>query len=313
MRIQNVKLIGLGAMGCFFAPKLKAYLGDGFKIIANGERADRLRDKGVVINGEKCIFDIADIDDKEDTDLIIIAVKGYALEQAMEDIRPYVGEKTLIMSVLNGVDSEDVVAKHYGWEHVVYSYMRVSIVMVDGVTNFDPKVGKVHFGESKNVPGQYSERVNAIKDLFDKSDVNYQIDEDMERGIWFKFSCNVGENMTCAMLGIPFGSFHGGTYANKIRESGMREVIAIANKKGIALSEDDVTAQQAMLNTIPFENKPSTLQDLEAGKLTEVDMFAGKVIELGEEYGVPTPMARMYYDGIKAKEEVILARAKGVK
>lgn len=311
--IKKVKLIGLGAMGCFFAPKLEKALGEGFKIIATGDRRKRLENDGVTINGINYKFDIADPGDEkseQDTELIIIAVKGYSLEQALKDIRPFVGEDTLIMSVINGVDSEEKVKEAYGEKHVIYSYMRVSIVMKDGVTNFNPEVGKVHFGDIRNIPGNYSENVVCIAKLFEDAHINYNIDEDMLRGIWFKFSCNVGENMTCAMLGIPFGSFHQGKYANEIREQGMREVIAIANKMGIDLSEDDVIRQRDTLMGLPFENKPSTLQDLEAGKLTEVDMFAGEVIRLGRKYGVPTPMSEIYYRGIRAKEEVILSRQK---
>ena len=301
--IRSVKLIGLGAMGCFFAPRLEALLGGNFKIIAKGERAKRLSEKGVIVNGKQYIFDIAD-ENNADTDLIIIAVKGYSLEEALEDIKPYVGENTLIMCVINGVNSENRVRELYGEEHLIYSYMRVSIVMKDGVTNFDPSIGKVHFGDKKNVPGAYSENVLAIQKLLEAATIPYEIDEDMIRGIWFKFSCNVGENMTCAMLNIPFGAFQISDSANYIRETGMREVIAIANKLGINLSEDDVIRQRDTLMGLPFENKPSTLQDIEAEKLTEVDMFAGEVVRLGEQYGVSTPLARVYLESIRAKEDL---------
>jgi 2-dehydropantoate 2-reductase len=239
------------------------------------------------------------------TDLIIIAVKGYSLEQAVRDIEPFVGSNTQIMCVMNGVNSEEQLIQHFGSEHVLYSYMRVSIVMKDGVTNFDPKVGNVHFGEKKNIPGNYTERVKGIAGLFERADVHYVIDEDMLRGLWFKFSCNVGENMTCAMLNIPFGAFKHSEYANYFRETGMREVIDIANKLHIDLNESDVLRQRKTLAGLPYENKPSTLQDLEAGKLTEVDMFAGEVIRLGKRLGVPTPMAEIYYKSIRAKEDVI--------
>jgi 2-dehydropantoate 2-reductase len=315
--IHTVKLIGLGAMGCFFAPKLHKCLGDDFKVIASGERRKKLEEKGVTINGKQHFFPIVGTEDIENnagnadklnimgTDLIIIAVKGYSLDQAISDIRPFVGEKTQIMCVMNGVNSEEQLIQCFGSEHVLYSYMRVSIVMKDGVTSFDPEVGKVHFGEKKNAPGHYTDRVQYIAALFDRAGIHYTIDEDMLRGLWFKFSCNVGENMTCAMLNIPFGAFKHSEYANYFRETGMREVIDIANKLDIDLNESDVVRQRKTLADLPYGNKPSTLQDLEAGKLTEVDMFAGEVIRLGKKLGVPTPMAEIYYKSIKAKEDVL--------
>ena len=99
-KIERVTLIGLGAMGVFFAPRLLEHLGSGFQVLANGERSDRLMQKGVTINGINYHFRIVSSDTPcEPADLIIIAVKGYDLPQALEDIRNQVGPDTIILSV----------------------------------------------------------------------------------------------------------------------------------------------------------------------------------------------------------------------
>lgn len=303
-KIETVSLIGLGAMGVFFAPKLQQTLGDKFRIIADGDRKKRLESNGVVVNDKKYQFPIMEPDTKgKPADLVIISVKGYALDQAIQDLKYQVGDDTQILCVLNGVDSEEKVEKAFGKEHVLYSYMRVSIVMKHQIAEFDPNLGCVHFGEAINIEGNYSDRVLAVKELFDRAGITYRIDKDMIRGQWFKFMCNVGENMTCALLGIPFGAFRTSEAANHIRRGAMREVIQIANKKGIALSQEDMDHQEVTLMKLPYQNKPSTLQDLEIGKKTEVDMFAGTVIQLGQQYGVPTPINEMFYHGIHVLEE----------
>src|SRR5699024_10296505 len=147
-------------------------------------------------------------------------------EQAIKDIENFVGEKTQILCVMNGVESEEKVAAVYGWAHVLYSYMRISIEMKEGVANFNPDAGYVHFGEAKNT--EESNRVKAIKDCFNKCRIPYKIEEDMIKGLWVKFMCNVGENLTCALLKVPFGAFRHSHHANEIRRAAMREVIAIA-------------------------------------------------------------------------------------
>ncbi len=303
MKIRKVTLIGLGAMGVFFAPKLNDFLGkDNFKVLAGGERRQRIENNGVTVNGKKHYFTvIAPESEAEPADLIIIAVKDTGLNQAIQDIRNQVGHDTQILCVMNGVDSEEQIAAVYGWEHVLYSYMRVSIVMKDGIANFDPEVGKVHFGEAKNI--ELSARVNEVKELFKACGINYMIDQDMIRGIWFKFMCNVGENLTCALLGISFGAYRVSDHANAIRRQAMREVVEIANRFKIDLSEDDIERQEDTIRNLPMANKPSTLQDLENGRPTEIEMFAGKVIRLGEELGVSTPLNWMFYHGIKVYEE----------
>lgn len=303
MKIKKVTLIGLGAMGVFFAPNLNKYLGkENFRILAEGERKERLETNGVTVNGIRHQFSIITPGTEGDTaDLIIMAVKDTGLSQAILDIRNQVGPDTQILCVMNGIDSEEKIAAVYGWEHVIYSYMRVSIVMKDGIADFDPELGKVYFGEAKN--DGLTERVKAVKELFDTCDIKYNIEPDMIRGMWFKFMCNIGENMTCAMLGIPFGAYHVSDHANAIRFKAMREVIKIANRLGIDLGEEDIVYQETAIKRLPFGNKPSTLQDLENGRMTEIEMFAGKVVKLGEELGIETPLNWMFYHGIKVCEE----------
>lgn len=311
MEIKKVTLIGLGAMGTFFAPKLDKYLGkENFRVLAEGERKKRLESRGVTIEGKQYHFTVITPDLRNDTaDLIIIAVKDTGLKQAISDIRNQVGENTQILCVLNGIDSEEKVAAVYGWDHVLYSYMRVSIVMKDGVVDSIPEWGKVHFGEADNTT--LSERVLAIKELFDESGISYKIDQNMKRGLWYKFMCNIGENLPCAMLGIPFGAYHVSEHANAIRRAAMKEVVLIAQKLGIDLSEADIEYQEQTVKRLPFHNKPSTLQDLENGRPTEIEMFAGKVIQMGKELNIETPLNWMFYHGIRICEEKNMGKFNG--
>ena len=302
--IKKVTLIGLGAMGVFFAPRISEKLGADFRILADGARKERLERKGVTVNTINYRFPIITPDVEGDpADLVIIAVKGYDLEQAIKDIRNQVGKDTIILSVLNGVESEKQVAAVYGEEHVLYSYMRISIVMKDGKTEFDPHKGSIHFGDLKNDPEHYSENVLAVKNLFDLCGIDYKVDADMLKGIWFKFMCNVAENMTCAMFGVPFGAFQKSDDANYFCHKAMWEVIHVANKLGIDIGQNEIDRQEHTIGRLPYENKPSTLQDLEAGKHTEVDMFAGTVVRLGKELGVETPVCECFLHGIHLIED----------
>ncbi len=303
MEIKHAALIGLGAMGSFFAPRMEAYLGrEHFQVVASGSRKERLERNGVTINGVNYKFSIRTPEEEgPKADLIIMAMKDMGLSQAIRDIRNLVGEGTQILCVMNGIESEEKVAAAYGWEHVIYSYMRMSIVMKDGVADFDPYWGKVHFGEARNET--LTERVTAVKAFFDACDIPYEIDRDMKRGIWFKYMCNVGENMTCALFGIPFGAFRSSDSANEIRRGAMREVMAIANRLGVDLNESDIEQQEKTLQTVPYQNKPSTLQDLEGKKKTEVELFSGTVVRLGKELGIPTPLSYLLYHGIRVLEE----------
>lgn len=302
MEIKNAALIGLGAMGVFFAPRMEEHLGrENFCVIAEGKRKERLETQGVTINGVNYRFPICTPKDGTPKDLIIMATKDMGLEQAIQDIREFVGENTQILCVMNGVESEEKVAAAYGWDHVLYSYMRMSIVMKDGKADFDPYWGKLYFGEAKNE--ELTERVLAVKETMERCDIPYTIEKDMKWGLWFKYMCNVGENMTCALLGIPFGAYGKSEAANQIRMAAMKEVQAVAAAKGITLTDEQMEKQLETILRIPFGNKPSTLQDLEAKRKTEVEMFAGSMVKMGRELGIATPVCWMFLQGIKVLEE----------
>lgn len=260
---------------------MSQFLGEGFSVVAGGSRRERLQLHGIVINQTVYRPSIIDpTEAHEPVDLVICAVKSYSLNQALSDISNIVGPDTLILPVQNGVESEQVAMRAYGADRVLYSFMRISIVMKDGVANFNPQSGGIYFGDEHNeVP--YSPRVQQVKELFDRCGLCYRIEPDMVRSIWFKYMCNIGENMTCALLHVPFGAFRNNEDANWIRKTAMREVIALAQAQGIALGEDDIAAQEITLARIPAENKPSTLQDLEAGRRTEIELFAGTVVRMG--------------------------------
>lgn len=302
-QINTVALIGLGAIGCALAPGFFSAVGpENFRVIAGGERKRRLERNGVRINGQARRFPVAAPEEKcAPADLVVVIVKETGLPQAVEDIANQVGENTTIVSFMNGISSEEVLARRYGKQKVVYGLTRKSVVMKDGVCSYDPQNGYFAFGEARN--DTVSPRIRAMEELFQKAGIPYRVERDMIRAIWVKFMCNVSENQSSAILGIPFGAWRDSENANAVREMAMWEVIRIANKKGIDLGEDDVAQQRKIVKTVPYWNKTSMLQDLESGRPTEVEMFAGTVRKLGRELGVPTPVNDVFYYCIRTLEE----------
>ncbi len=301
MNIRSAALIGLGAMGSFLAPRLEDGLGrDRFTVIAGGERKERLERDGVRINGVCRRFRVTEPEKGEPQDLLIIAVKDPALPSAIRDIERFVGDRTVILCIMNGVESEEKVAAAYGWEHMLYSYMKIPVELKNGSYDFDPEGGFIAFGERENK--ELSERVLAVREVLETCRIPYRIQEDMILGIWEKFMSNIGENMTCALLGVPFEAFRTSVHANAIKNMGKKEVQAVAQALGIGLTEETIREQDRRPYNAPY-NRPSTLQDLDEGKKTEVDMFAGTVVRLGRRLGIPTPVNELFYHGIKVLEE----------
>jgi 2-dehydropantoate 2-reductase len=302
-QINTIALIGLGAIGCSLAPGLQKAVGaKNFRVIAGDARKLRLETNGVTINGKNYQFNIIAPDQKtEPADLVIVIVKYGALPSAIKDIAHQVGEDTIIVSFMNGIDSEALIAAEYGWDRMIYGFARKSVVMKDGCCNYDPKNGWFVFGEARNA--KISPRIQAMTELFTHAAIPYQVEPDMIRALWLKFACNVSENQSSAILGIPFGAWQVSAHANRVREMAFWEVIRIANQKGINIGEADLLQQRKHLSGIPYANKTSMLQDIENGQMTEVEMLAGAVCRMGSELGIPTPVNDLFYHSLKVLEE----------
>ena len=166
--------------------------------------------------------------------------------------------------------------------------------------------------EKKNDPANLSERVLRLKALFDGAGIRYQIRPDMLLAIWEKFACNVSENQVAAVLDLPYGAWGSCEDAEALRIMVAAEVIEIAQKKGIPIETNYARDHLDVIKAVPPRNKPSTLQDILAGRKTEVDIFAGAVIRLGKEYGVPTPYNEFLYHAIRVLEAKNAGTVEGV-
>lgn len=299
---NNVAILGAGAMGAAYASRCYAHDPASISFVARGERAERLRRDGLTINGTSySIPVITPDDDAPPADLILVALKHHHLADALPLLDNRVGEQTIILSVMNGLDSEHIIAERYGWDRVLHTIaVGIDAQRQGSVVHFS-QIGQLHFGEANNTT--LSDRVRRAQAILDGAGIPYLTPVDMIRTMWWKFMINVGVNQASTILGSPYRVFQTSRHAQHIMESAMREVIALAEAAGVNLVSNDVDEWYAVLNTLHPDGKTSMLQDMEAGRTTEVDIFAGKVIALGQEFAIPTPVNKVFLHAIKVLEQ----------
>ena len=301
--IHIVSIVGLGAIGSYFAEKIQPVLKDNLRIIAGGRRKEQLEKEGRIINGHQRFFHVVSPEENIGySDLVLVCSKMTGLEQALKDAENQIGPETIILTPLNGVESEETAASMYSRDQVLYSLMRVSSVKSGNQITFDPEVSYIEFGEQINDPKALSPKVQKIKEFFDQAGIPSVIRPDMLRAIWEKYVCNVSENQVSAVLNIPFGAWRACTDADRLRLLTAGEVIQIARKKGIPIEENYAEKHLDRLKKLPPGNTPSTLQDLLAGRKTEVEMFAGTILRMGKELDIPTPFNEFLYHAIRVLE-----------
>lgn len=303
--IKRVSLIGAGAIGAYYASKLFDLDKGCITLIAGGKRFDRLEKDGITINGRHFSIPLRRPEDETiPDDLIMVAVKHHHLREAIRDIKNSAGEETLILSLMNGIDSEEKLGAVYGRDKILYGVVvGIDAVRVENRITYTTE-GKLFFGEEENTSP--SEGVRRIKALFDRAGITSETPRDMIRTLWWKFMINVGINQTSAILGAPYGVFQKSQEARNLVDSAMREVTTIAEAQGVHIDEDDVEAWNEILSGLSPGGKTSMLQDVEAARKTEVEMLAGTVIELGEKYEIPTPINETLFRFIKVIEQSFL-------
>jgi 2-dehydropantoate 2-reductase len=305
--IRSVLVVGAGAVGAAVASIIHAGKPGSLRVLADGSRISRYAADGFVINGRRFDFPLVSGEsppaEGEEPDLIILAVKNQHLKSAISGMAPFVGARSLILSLLNGISSEDELAAAFGREKIPYAM----ILGIDAVRNGNAigfsGAGKIHFGDALNRPGAWSERVSRIASFFDGCGIGYVVPEDMIRSLWYKFMINVGINQASAVLRAPYRVFQRVPEAKEAMYGAMEELIAISRVKGTGLTEADLDSWFATLLGLLPEAKTSMLQDVEARRETEVEAFAGRVIALGGETGVPTPVNRLFFNLIRTIEQ----------
>ena len=299
MKIEKVAILGAGAVGSYVIWGLSGRTDIRLGVVAEGQRAERLK-QGCRINDVTYHPEVWTPQEAQNADLLIVALKYGALAGAMESIRTITGENTTVMSLMNGVDSEERIAEAVGASHLIYSLIKVASHQEETGFYFDPEttIGII-FGEL-SAPCR-SERVQAIEQLFENTGIHYRVTEYIREEMWSKFRLNVCNNLPQAILGAGVGCYRDSAHMKAISDGLRRELEAIARAKGIDISKADATSAHG--SAVPPTARYSTLQDLDAGRHTEIDMFSGALMRMGQELGIPVPYNEYTYHMIKALEE----------
>jgi 2-dehydropantoate 2-reductase len=219
---------------------------------------------------------------------------------ALDSIAQAVGEHTIVMSLMNGVDSEEIIAQKVNHNNILHALIKVASHKEENGYCFNPEttIGII-FGEIK--PPFESERVQAVCTLFENAQIHFRVTDYIKEEMWSKFRLNVCNNLPQAILGAGVGCYSDSTHMKAISEGLKKELEAIAQAKGIDIGKADKSSSYG--SAVPPKTRYSTLQDLDAGRHTEIDMFSGALMRMGKELGIPTPYNEYTYHIIKALEE----------
>lgn len=301
--IKTVLICGIGAVGSIYANKINQYDSNNLKILVDEKRLKQYTKTPKIFNGKELILDYILPDNTNyKADLIIIATKYDGLNDAIKNIKNFVKEDTIILSLLNGVTSEELIAEVYGSKHVPLAYFIGHSAMRNKNIITHDGIGDIVFGIKDEKTNDIND-IKLLKDYFDKIGISYKTPRNMYRSLWLKFMLNIATNQPSAILNMTFGQMQKNKNFQNFYIKIMEEVLQIAGAEGVQDTETMIPEAIEAFNKMMSNGKTSMLQDIEAGRKTEVEMFAGTIIKLGEKHNLPTPYNHILKDMIEIIEE----------
>ncbi len=295
--IKNVLICGIGAVGSIYANKIQNYDTESLRVLVDKKRYEKYLNNPIIFNGKELNFNYVLPDNKDfKADLIIIATKYDGLLDVIENIKNFVQEDTVIMALLNGVTSEKIITQTYGRDKLLYSYFIGHSAIRNGRNVIHDDVNTIVYGSENSAD---FENVQRVKEYFERVGINYKIPDDIIHSLWLKFMLNVAANQTTAILRLTFGEMLENDKCMEFAVNLMKEVQLIAKAEGVKNTDIMIEETIENLNKMIPEGKTSMLQDVEAGRKTEVEMFAGTIIKLGLEYGIATPYNKIIKEMIE--------------
>lgn len=307
--IENVAIVGFGSLGAMYAACFGAAMGpERVFVVADAARAERYRAEAATFNGEPIRVTYLTYEEAAERavvqpfDVVLYAVKYGALPEAIEQSAPLIGPDTAVISVLNGVTSEEVLAERFGWDRVLLCIAQQMDSRKVGAVVTAGCVGVMALGVRD--PEDAAQRANLarVTEWLAAIEQPFITPADIQHQLWGKLICNVGVNQACAVYDCCFNGIHVPGEAREAMIAAMGEVAAVGRACGIALTDEDVAYWLDIIDHLNPAGMPSLRQDVLARRPTEVELFAGTINRLGAAHGIPTPQNERFYTAIKEIE-----------
>jgi 2-dehydropantoate 2-reductase len=300
--ISRVCVVGAGAIGSILAAHL-AQVADVSVLCRRAEHALALNDAGLRVSGKAEFVSRVQAgvapSELPEPDLVVVATKAPGLESAAASLAGH-WPRTAVMTVLNGLGAEDVVARHGAWR------ILSAVTFVSGTKHSDTHVEYILDTETwiapyGDVPLALAEDAGA---LFARAGLKVEVLPDLLPAQWSKLIFNATVNGVAALTGLRH-DFHFadeqpgglGTLVHALVDEGK----AVAGAAGVPL-HDDPWEMNVLATRRGFAHSPSMLEDVEAERPTEVELINGALVRAARGHGVEAPRHEALYALVRGRE-----------
>jgi len=298
---MKIAIFGAGGVGAYFGGRL-AQAGADVHLLARGAHLHALLESGLRVHSPNGDLELRlpATDRPEDigpTDYVLFCVKSLETERAAARLGPLLKEGTAVISLQNGVDNEEKIARIIDRDHVVGGVAFIMSTISDpGVIEHVGELARIIFGE---MDGSRSDRAERFLAFCQKAGIDAEISADIRSVLWHKFA------LICALAGmtatvrLPLGEIRAAGESMEMAKNIMREIVAVAGAEGVRLPPDAVDQMVGLAMKMAPGTYSSLHYDMTRGKPMELEALHGTAVRLAGKHGLPAPMCQAVYAILK--------------
>ncbi len=288
---MKIAIFGSGGVGGYFGAKLAA-AGEEVTFLARGAHLKAMQDGGLHVESPQGSFHLSKVQATDrpqavgPVDVVLFTVKLYDVDASAATLQPLIGPDTVVITLQNGVEAMDMVAKHVGAEHVAGGAAYV-VVVVDQPGHLTHTTAQsLVFGERD---GRRSDRLVAFEQAGKRAGFGAKASPQVEADLWVKFVRLATWSGMTSVTRSPMGVVRDDPALFGMMMTAIDEAIAVGTAHGITFPPDIIESTLGMIRNFPATSKSSMLEDLERGRRLELPWLSGAVVRLGKDAGVPAP------------------------
>jgi 2-dehydropantoate 2-reductase len=298
---MRVLVVGAGGVGGYFGARL-VRAGVPVTFLARGAHLEAMQRDGLrvrsAVDGEWVVKveAVAGVAGQPPADAVLFCVKSFDTETAAAAIRPAVGPDTAVVSLQNGVDNEDTLARVLGPGHALGGVAYVFAGIESPGVIVHRLLGRVVIGE---LDGRPSPRLERLRETLTAAGVPAEISPDIRRVLWQKYLMITAQAGVTALARVPIGVIRAVPETWRMYRAIVEELAALARASGVSLADDAVESVVKAAEGLAPHALSSLHDDLVAGRRLELVALHGHAVRLGERLGVSTPMVSAVYAALK--------------
>jgi len=294
---MKIVVIGAGGVGGYFGGKL-SYAGFDVTFIARGKTLEAIKTYGLNVKSIKGDFvahpKVTDkLSEIKDIDLFILAVKSWQIEKIAKQLKPILTSKSMVLPLQNGADNTDRLMEILTPENVLAGFCKiVSKIESPGVIKHFEFEPEIVFGEYDN---KKTQRVEALKKVFDQAGFKNTISNDIHLDIWKKFLFIATYSGIGALTRSVIGEIRDDDHIRSMLYQTAHEIVTIANAKGIGLKNSNIDMILKVIDNLDPNTTASMQRDIMEGRPSELENFNGYIVKEGKRLHISTPINTFTY------------------